>query len=422
LIRANKGHLKSPIVDLLPGVRTQGKHLVLPFDSNEVIENLRLERYPTSQLGTYETVLKRIYYRLRPLTSRWLRKRIQRLRAVNWRKEEFPNWPVDTTVESICESLLLLALRADGIVRIPFIWFWPDGAHGCVSMTHDVEAEAGRDFCAQLMDIDDSYEIKASFQIVPEERYAVTREFLSSFGNRGYEVCVQDLNHDGRLFDNRDEFLRRIGLINRYGREYGAKGYRSAVLYRKPEWYKDLDFSFDMSFPNVAHLDPQRGGCCTVMPYFIGDVLEIPLTTIQDYTLFHILDEYSTDLWKKQIEMILAKNGLVSFIVHPDYIVDSKPQAVYKDLLALLKELRGQESLWFALPGEIDRWWRERSRMSVVERDGSWQIVGEGAERAVLAFARELDGKLVYELADVPNGTPQGTIPLCSENPTTTHS
>ena len=55
--------------------------------------------------------------------------------------------------------------------------------------------------------------------------------------------------------------------------------------------------------------------------------------------------------------------------------------------------------------------------MSVVERDGSWEIVGEGAERAVLAFAREVDGKLVYEMADVPNGQRQGTAPLCPESP-----
>ena len=36
--------------------------------------------------------------------------------------------------------------------------------------------------------------------------------------------------------------------------------------------------------------------------------------------------------------MILAKNGLVSFIVHPDYINEDKAQAVYKDLLAMLAE------------------------------------------------------------------------------------
>jgi len=269
-------------------------------------------------------------------------------------------------------------------------------------MTHDVETRAGRDFCAQLLDIDDSFRIKASYQVVPEGRYPVTPEFLNRLRDRGSEVCVQDLNHDGRLFDDRDEFLRRAALINRYGREFGARGFRSAVLYRKPEWFADLEYSFDMSIPNVAHLDPQRGGCCTVMPYFIGDMLELPLTTIQDYTLFHVLNERSIDLWKTQIELILAKNGLVSFIVHPDYIIESEAQTVYKDLLAMLSELRKREDLWFTLPSDIDSWWRARSRMSIVKDNGSWRIVGEGAERAVLAFAKAVDGQLIYEPADSP--------------------
>jgi hypothetical protein len=269
-------------------------------------------------------------------------------------------------------------------------------------MTHDIETVEGRDFCAQLLDIDDSLGIKASFQIVPEERYPVTPEFLDLLRDRGFEICVQDLNHDGRLFDEREEFLRRADVINRYGREYGAKGFRSAVLYRKPEWYGDLDFSYDMSIPNVAHLDPQRGGCCTVMPYFIGDVLEVPLTTVQDYSLFHVLNEQSIDLWKIQVEAILAKNGLASFIVHPDYITEPRTQAVYKNLLILLSELRKQENLWFALPRDIDSWWRARSRMSVVRDGESWRVVGEGAERAVLAFAKVVDGKLVYELPETP--------------------
>jgi hypothetical protein len=271
-------------------------------------------------------------------------------------------------------------------------------------MTHDVETITGRNFCARLLDIDDSFGIKASYQIVPEGRYPVTQEFLTQLRHRGNEVCLQDLNHDGRLFDERKEFQRRVALINRYGREHGAKGFRSAVLYRNPEWYEDLDFSFDMSMPNVASLDPQRGGCCTVMPYFIGDILELPLTTIQDYSLFHVLNEHSIELWRIQLEMILARNGMASFIVHPDYILESDTQAVYKDLLAMLVEMGKREALWFALPSEIDSWWRARSRMSIVNDGGSWRIVGKGAERAVLAFARTADDQLFYERAHTTRG------------------
>ena len=76
------------------------------------------------------------------------------------------------------------------------------------------------------------------------------------------------------------------------------------MLYRKQSWFDALDFAYDMSVPNVAHLDPQRGGCCTVMPYFIGDMLELPVTMTQDYMMFHILKDYSIGLWKQQISWL----------------------------------------------------------------------------------------------------------------------
>src|ERR1035437_1013074 len=404
LIGSHRSQLSYPLCDMLPRVLVDGTNVVLPFHPDEIIDNLRLERYTSVQFSGYENAMKGIYYWLRPFTNRSLRKHIQRFRAANWQKKRFPQWPVDTTVESVYENLLLLSLQTKGADRLPFIWFWPDGARGSVMMTHDVETAVGRNFCAHLLDIDDSFGIKASFQIIPEGRYSVAPEFLNGLRDRGFEVCVQDLNHDGRLFDEREEFLRRVVRINRYGREFGAIGFRSAVLYRKPEWFKDLDFSFDMSFPNVAHLDPQRGGCCTVMPYFIGDILELPVTTSQDYTLFHVLNGQSIDLWRTQIRKIFAQNGLASFIVHPDYVIKSEAQAIYKDLLAMLADLRKSEALWFALPHEIDTWWRARSRMSIVKDGESWQIVGEGAERAVLAFARAVDGRLIYELTDSSQG------------------
>jgi len=132
--------------------------------------------------------------------------------------------------------------------------------------------------------------------VVPEGRYEVSAAFVKGIRDRGFEVNIQDLNHDGNLFRDQEEFRRRAREINRYGEAYGAKGFRAAVLYRNLDWFDALKFSFDMSVPNVAHLDPQRGGCCTVMPYFVGDILEIPVTTTQDSALFHLLNEYSLDL------------------------------------------------------------------------------------------------------------------------------
>src|SRR5258708_24371320 len=153
-----------------------------------------------------------------------------------------------------------------------------------------------------------------------------------------------------------------------------------------------------MSFPNVAHLDPERGGCCRVMAFFIGDVLELPVTTTQDYTLFHVLNERSIGLWKSQVDLILKKNGLMSFIVHPDYIMEPETLSVYKSLLVHLRNLRERTPIWDALPSEINAWWRARSKMSLLKQGDSWRIEGEGSERAVLAYAKNCNGKLVYEV------------------------
>ena len=87
------------------------------------------------------------------------------------------------------ERLLLLSLKAQQRESIPFIWFWPEGAPSCAIMTHDVETTAGKDFCSTLMDIDDRFGIKSSFQVVPEERYEVPREYLDSITRRGFEGC-----------------------------------------------------------------------------------------------------------------------------------------------------------------------------------------------------------------------------------------
>jgi hypothetical protein len=293
---------------------------------------------------------------------------------------------------------MLLALRAQRLEKVPFIWFWPDGAAGGACMTHDVETEVGRDFCESLMVLNQRFRIPASFQVVPEDRYEVSAEFLDSIRRHGFEVNVQDLNHDGRLYNRRDEFARRAAKINEYGRRYGSSGFRSAILYHRQEWFSDLDFSYDMSVPTSAHLEPQRGGCCTIMPYFVGKMLELPVTTTQDYSLFNYLRNFSIDLWKREIDLILEQNGLISFIVHPDYITKKRENQIYQNLLAHLDSLRVSKNLWVAAPGEIDRWWRQRAKMELVYEGDEWRIDGAGSERARVAYASEKDGNLVFTL------------------------
>jgi hypothetical protein len=372
----------------------------LPFSPSQVVDNLRREAYMGDWRRGSWSALAAMYYLLRPALSVGVRRRLQKFHLRGWDKVSFPRWPVDCSVDNLLEQLMLLCVRAAGGEEVPFIWFWPDGCSSCAIMTHDVETEKGRNLCSILMDLDESFGIKASFQIIPEKRYKVSPRFLESIHERGFEVVVHDLNHDGHLYKNREQFLERVERINSYRTQYGAEGFRAGGLYRKQLWYDALKFSYDMSVPNVAHLDPQRGGCCTVMPYFLGDILEIPVTTVQDYTLFHILRDYSIDLWKQQIEIIMEKHGLMSFIVHPDYAMDSRELEVYKALLDHLVNLRREREVWISTPGEVNRWWRQRAEMRLVENGRGWRIEGLGRERAQIAYASEEDGNLVLTIGE----------------------
>src|SRR6185312_8932550 len=265
----------------------------------------------------------------------------------------------------------------------------------------------GRRFCSQLMDLDTAADVRSSFQIVPEGRYPVPEVFLDEIRSRGFEVNVHDLNHSGRLFATRAGFLDAVGRINAYGRHYRAVGFRSGALYRNQEWFDALEFSYDMSVPSVAHLDPQRGGCCTVMPFFIGRTLELPVTTIQDYSLFHILNDYSIDVWKRQIDAITRQHGFASFIVHPDYVIAKRARATYQALLEHLARIRAERQMWIALPGDVDRWWRQRNEMTVVRDAGGWRICGEGSDRARLAFATLAGDRVELSIEQSENTEPQ---------------
>ena len=268
-------------------------------------------------------------------------------------------------------------------------------------MTHDVETAAGLNFAGKLMDINDSFGIKSSFQIVPEERYTASEEVLSAIRARGFEINVHDLKHDGHLFEEHEQFLQAAERINHHAQRFGARGFRSAVLYRNLEWYDAFSLSYDMSVPNIGHLDPQPGGCCTVMPYFIGDILELPLTTTQDYSLFNILGTYSLDLWREQIRQIMQQHGLTSFIVHPDYLDTYSARSAYTALLRYLAKLRTEAGVWIPLPGEVDTWWRQRSQMRLVPDGAKWSIEGPGAERATVAYAT-LNNDQVDYVRDCP--------------------
>jgi hypothetical protein len=112
----------------------------------------------------------------------------------------------------------------------------------------------------------------------------------------------------------------------------------------------------------------------------------------------------------------MEKAGLISFIVHPDYIRKPRELAIYKELLAHLADLKSKKNVLIMTAGEVNQWWRQRAAMTLVEDDEGLRIEGVGSERARVAHASEQDGRLTFTLEPTFTGGAQAasSVPLRS--------
>jgi hypothetical protein len=108
------------------------------------------------------------------------------------------------------------------------------------------------------------------------------------------------------------------------------------------------------------------------------------------------LGDYSIVLWKQQIDLIIQRNGLISFIAHPDYLIEKNARKVYLDLLGHLARTRAEKKIWMALPSEVNLWWRNRSQMKLIRAGAGWRIEGPDKERARIAYATRHGDSVVY--------------------------
>ena len=74
-----------------------------------IIDHLRYERYVKKE-SIVSTALRDVYYVLRPLMPAGIRKHLHRIHLNDWQRIPFPAWPVDTTVETLSEQLMMLEL------------------------------------------------------------------------------------------------------------------------------------------------------------------------------------------------------------------------------------------------------------------------------------------------------------------------
>lgn len=207
---------------------------------------------------------------------------------------------------------------------------------------------------------------KSVFNFVPEDRYFLPASIRTNIQQNGFDIGVHGLNHDGKLFRTFNGFKRQAQHINRYLYDWGVKGFSSPSMLHNLDWMHLLDIEYSTSTFDTDPFEPQPDGIQSIFPLLITSrekgisFVEIPLTMVQDFTLFVILQEKSTDIWKHKLDWIAQHGGMVVLNTHPDYMCFSNnscgreeyPVELYSEFISYVKrEYEG--TYWHAVPSEI---------------------------------------------------------------------
>ena len=360
--------------------------VALPFDPGEILESYWSERY--RQAGTspakerMRSAALNAYYRIRPLLPRSAQIAARRAFAWTQRRPVFPRWPIETVLSDLCDWMFRVVAGVAGR-PVPWIAPWPNGYRWSLVLTHDVETGLGVARIDALREIERKHGLTSSWNFVPR-RYPLDGA-VQRLEEEGCEVGVHGLHHDGKDLVSIRTLRNRLPAIRRYAEEWNASGFRAPSTQRTWEWMPMLGFEYDSSYSDTDPYEPQPGGCCSYLPFQNGSMVELPITLPQDHTLFAILRHGDARVWAEKIEHIRAHGGMALTLTHPDYADD---QRVIDGYRMLLQSLRGDPTVWRALPREVSEWWRRRAASSIEAVGDTWMITGPAADDGRIVVAQ----------------------------------
>jgi hypothetical protein len=360
--------------------------VLLPFDPGELMLTLWSERYRTLGAGARSGAAKRaalrIYYLVRPALPRPVQLQLRRAFTRVQGRSSFPRWPVEDALHDLYDWLFELLAELAGR-PVPWLELWPDGRSWALVLTHDVETEVGYRQRHLLRDPERELGYRSSWNFVAQ-RYQVEDSVVRAVQDDECEVGVHGLRHDGRDLGSERLLRRRLPEIRKAAQRWDAVGFRSPATQRRWEWMPRLGFDYDTSSTDTDPYEPQPGGCCTTLPFFNEELVELPITLPQDHTLFAILGRPDAELWLSKARHIRSRGGMVLVLTHPDYASDRRIADGYRSLLA---EFRDDPTVWHALPREVADWWRRRAASTLRREDGEWRVAGPVARTGRVRYA-----------------------------------
>lgn len=305
---------------------------------------------------------RRWYYALKPFLPRPLCYLLRRLHSHAASADFALGWPIEDRYARFQWELIRQLMLASKQHRLTYRRFWPEGRRYAFVLTHDVETGEGQAHVRVVADLEERLGFRSSFNFVPE-RYPLDLALIEELRERGFEIGVHGLKHDGKLFSSPAAFRRRAERINVYLKELNAVGFRSPLTMRNPQWMQALAIEYDLSFFDSDPFEPMPGGVMTIWPFMIGRFVELPYTLPQDCTLYKVLGERTPRCWLEKVDFVERYHGLALLNTHPDYL---KEPACVKTYGEFLRTMQQREGYWHALPREAARWWRRRSAAKTV--------------------------------------------------------
>ena len=345
--------------------------------SEAAAERLLLEQY-LPEIDRHPPSAMRAYYCVKGLIPQALRHHLNSV-AIRARKPlRFPSWPCESALVEFWRAWLKQGLEIQGAADAWHIGFWPDGAKCCIVLTHDVESRKGFDRMELIADLEEQHGFRSAWNL-PLAQYPIDWQRVARLRARGFEFGAHGLCHDGRLFRSHRDFAELAPLLERLAGEHDLRGFRSPSTLRDPRAIATMSFDFDSSFADTDPYEPQPGGTCSLFPFHLSRLIELPYTLPQDHTLIHLLHRNPLPVWTMKAKWIASIGGMILTLTHPDYCGDGVYLKAYAELLKQLAEINGA---WRALPFEAAAWWQQRALLRLRVENGRPIISGPGATRA----------------------------------------
>jgi hypothetical protein len=238
---------------------------------------------------------------------------------------------------------------------------WNGKRYSC-ALTHDVDTLEGLRNAGAIKKLEEKYDVPSAW-FIPSRDYKLHDGIVRPLANHG-EIGAHDTKHDGKLF-----FLSKQKLVKRLCEakctleriaDCSIEGFRAPLLQHSLpilEGIQEAGYKYDSSIPAWEPKHPRTmrpHGLGTVYPMHFGNIVEIPITLVQDHQMLSVLGLKPREAiarWLSAMALIKELNGCCVFLSHPEYkILDRDNLSLYEELLTTVVS---DGEAWLSTPNHL---------------------------------------------------------------------